>query len=279
MSIFGRITSLAREGLVSDTTSVSGQVTTLTREILVQPLGGIIGQFTALARELLVSAGLPPNPGLIPIFPLLPYGFPLKVTPNLKTTIGIVKSGREVRLNQQGLALWQTEILFEELRDQTQNQTAYVPLSGFTQYQQLLKLWLSTYGQTGLFLFDAPWDDSRTLQQIGTGDGNTYIFTAVRTWGQGTANLTEVVGAINQIFQIQVNGVTVSPSNYYFVGNKILFVGTDRVIRPPGNGLVITSTFSFYYLCRFLSDEQDFEEFDKNRWGVKSLKFQSVYWP
>lgn len=210
--------------------------------------------------------------GPIPVFPTLPESFPVKVSPVMDTITGTTKSLREMRVAQQQFPLWDIELCFEELRDQTQNQTPFSAFSGFTQFEALCQTWLMMYGQAGVFLFDAPWDDSRTGQQIGTGDGATTTFVIYRTWGTGSTAVALPVGCVNNIAQVQINGATVSSSTYSIVLNKITFT------TPPGNSLAITLTFSFYYLCRFVEDEQDYEEFMQNRWTVKSLKFRAVTW-
>jgi hypothetical protein len=43
----------------------------------------------------------------------------------------------------------------------------------------------------------------------------------------------------------------------------------------PSEGQVITMDFYFYYLCRFISDEQEFEQFVKN-WWTAPIKFRSI---
>ena len=235
--------------------------------------------FSSLVREALTGA---PNfdDGPIPLFPALPIGFPVKFNPSMDTLVGTTKSLREMRVALRQTPLWDIELLFEELRDQTQNQMPYGPLAGFEQYEQLVQLWLMMYGQTNVFAFDAPWDDSRSDQVIATGDGATYIFTIVRTWGTGATATTAPIGLVNEVFDVSLNGVTVDPSEYYIQRNKIYFVNSaTNIPDPPPVGQVLTMTFSYYYLCRFVEDEQSFEEFAKNRWTVPSLKFRAVYWP
>jgi len=39
---------------------------------------------------------------------------------------------------------------------------------------------------------------------------------------------------------------------------------------------VISADFSYGFLCRFLEDTLDFEEFMDNLWSLKSLKFRQV---
>jgi hypothetical protein len=274
------IDSVVRELLESSGSSALAALDLVVREVLVShgglPVGGLA--VDAVVREVTVSS--PPAPGPIPVFPVLPEGFPVKVRPIFKTTIGTVKSGREVRApNQTMSALWEIELLFDELRDQTQNATIFQPMVGYTDFEQLVQIWLMMYGQTNVFAFDAPWDDSRANQLIGYGDGSSYIFPVYRTWGLGTAELTELVGVINQVTQVKVGGSVVPATNYYTARNKIYFIDKFGIIHPPAFDAPIVMTFSFYYLCTFLADEQDFVEFSQGRWTVPSLKFRSTYWP
>ena len=233
------------------------------------------GPISSAALSALAPAAIVPSfdYGPIPVFPTLPQGFPIKFNPSMDTIIGTTKSLREMRVPQRQVPLWDIEILFEELLDQTQNQTPYGPFMGEHEYQNLVQLWLMMYGQTNVFAFNCFWDNSRNAQQIGVGDGTTTTFTIYRTWGQGAQATLASIGVINVIDDVEINGVPVSASDYSAVRNKIMFT------TPPGNGLAITMTFSFYYLCRFVADEQDFEEFAKDRWTVKSLKMRAVNWP
>jgi hypothetical protein len=206
------------------------------------------------------------------VFPTLPQGYPIKVSPVLDTTLGTTKSLREMRVAQQTYPIWDIEILFEQLKDQTQNQTPYVPFTGYTQYMQLVQLWLMMYGQAGVFYFTCPWDYSRSNQAFGTGDGNTIAFTVYRTWGLGAQATVAPVGGINAVNTLYVNGVAQSPSSYSVQRNKIVFN------NPPAAGATLSLTFTYYYVCRFTEDDQDYEEFAKNRWSVQSLKFRASPW-
>ena len=230
-----------------------------------------------------ICAGpLPPNHvptyGPIPIFPSLPYGYPVNVEIEMDTTLGTTKSLREMRAPQQQYPLWNIEIPLYELLDQTQNQIAYAPFTGYQQYQNLVQLWLMMYGQTGVFGFDCPWDDSRANQYLGFGDGTTYIFQLYRTWGIGATATTAPVGLVNTVSQVSVGGTVISPTQYFAARDKLYFQDSSGNTYPPGLGQNVLITFSYYYLCRFVEDEQDFEEFAKNRWTVPSLKFQAVLW-
>jgi len=237
--------------------------------------------FDTIVSEGLIAGPLPPEPGPIPTFPAVPYGLPIKMRPKMFTTISDLKSGREVRFpNQTIAAIWEFEILFEVLRDQTQNQQPYTPLAAFTEYMQIVQHWLSMYGQYGMFNFDAPWDDSRENQTIGIGNGEDYYFTIVRTWGFGSNEITEPIGNINEVFSVTIGGLPVDSSRYIIDSNQITFIYSDTGLpHPPDPGQRIAMSFSFYYLCRFQDDSQDFSEFFKNINEVKSLKFEAPYYP
>jgi hypothetical protein len=129
------------------------------------------------------------------------------------------------------------------------------------------------YGQTNVFAIDLPWDHSRTDQYLGTGDGTKVDFVAIRDWASGQYGTAQPVGMIDRIQNIKFNGTIQGSNTYSNTRSLVTFVD------PPHPNVVITMTFTYFYICRFTEDEQDFEEFSKNRWRVPSLKFRAVYWP
>src|SRR5579863_1450271 len=206
----------------------------------------------------------------LPIFPTLPVGFPVTVKPIMANVVGQIPVGRDMRAPEQTLPIWEIDLNFEELRDQTQNSAPYSELAGFTDFMQLAQLFLGSVGQYGQFLFDAPWDDSRADQVIATGDGTTKTFFMVRTWGYGQLGFTEPVGAVNSVLNVKINGTILSPTLWTIVDRNILTFAT-----APANGAIITSTFSYYYRCQWTEDQQQYEEFFKDRWTIK-VKMRSV---
>ena len=207
----------------------------------------------------------------LPIFPTLPVGFPVTVKPIMANVVGQIPVGRDMRAPEQTLPIWEIDLNFEELRDQTQNSVPYSNLAGFTDFTQLVQLFLASVGQYGQFLLDAPWDDSRVDQIIGTGDGTTKTFFMVRTWGYGQLAFTEPVGAVNSVLNVKINGVVLSPAFWTIVDRNILTFAT-----APASNAVITSTFSYYYRCQWAEDQQQYEEFLKDRWTAK-IKMRSVF--
>ena len=85
-------------------------------------------------------------------------------------------------------------------------------------------------------------------------------------------------GAFNPTFatryfggpSISAAGVYVDPTAYSIA------TGTVTFTTAPPSGVTLTWSGYFAFLCRFLDDSADFEQFMQNLWGVKSLKFQSV---
>lgn len=213
-----------------------------------------------------IYPALPPPP----VFPTLPVGFPVTVKPTFATVAGEIPAGRSMRAPLQTLPVWEFEMNFEELRDQTQNVEPYEELAGYTQLMQLSQLFIAAIGPFAQFLFDAWWDDSREDQEIAIGDGESGNFTMVRTWGFGGSEFVEPVGAVNVVTDVKIDGVVQDPSTYFIQGNRIL-----TFLSAPGNGAVITSTFSYFYLCQFSGGEQEYTEFLKNRFTTK-IQFRSV---
>jgi len=277
-----QVGGLVREVLCSQTVVYGVVVGGLVREVLALYLppstapGAEDYAVTVDASGPIPVLNVPPS--TMPILPAPPPGFPVKVSLVLDTIVGTTKSLREMRAPQQIYPIFDIEILYEELKDQTQNESAYAPFSGYTQYQQVLQDWLFMYGQTGVFGFDCPWDNSRENQYFGTGDGVTWAFNVYYTFGQGAQALLLPVGMLNQVAAVYINGTEVDPSRYYVTRNKIVFQPTDAEPLPPASGATLTATFTFYYLCRFVADEQDTEEFAKNRWTIGSLKMRASPW-
>src|ERR1019366_708055 len=213
-----------------------------------------------LVQEILVQGN-----AYYPEIPTIPVCFSIKVRPTFKTVIGTNSSDREMRVPQQVFPLWEIEIHYDELRSGVINQQTY------TDFMQVMQNFLMMYGKGQVFALLVPWDYSRKDQVIGTGDGNTLIFPIYRTWGSGSAFLNEPVKSIKQVFNVKVNGNIVPFWFYSIVNNQVIFSGI-----PPVVGAVITITFSFYYLCRYVDNDFEVTEFFNNAWETKPIKLRSV---
>ena len=49
-----------------------------------------------------------------------------------------------------------------------------------------------------------------------------------------------------------------------------------QLATPPASSALVAATFTYGFVCRFLDDTLDFEEFMFNLWQLKSFKFRQV---
>lgn len=127
-------------------------------------------------------------------------------------------------------------------------------------------LYLQCAGGLGTFLYTDPNDNAAAAQVIATGDGATTRFPFMRRIGVAL----ETVGFVTAIAEVSLNGVS-QPSGWTLVAPNLLQFAT----APPA-GSSIAASFSYAFVCRFVDDELDFENFMQNLWAAKSVKFRSV---
>jgi uncharacterized protein (TIGR02217 family) len=121
-------------------------------------------------------------------------------------------------------------------------------------------------GMYDTWLFDDPSDDTVTAQSFGTGDGTTTAFQLTRTLG----GFNEPIQNINGTPSIYIGGML--QSSGYTIGST----GIVTFSTAPSIGAVLTWTGNFYFRCRFTVDLAEFDQFAKNLFRMKALKFQSV---
>jgi uncharacterized protein (TIGR02217 family) len=210
-------------------------------------------------------------------FPVMPAlnGFSIHKRPTFATTVQTPKSGREVTNFQQYLPVWEFELVYEILRDQTQNTIPFSYFSGKTDVQQLMGLFAACSGEYGFFYFTDTSDASRTKQPLGLGDGSTQNFRLLRTITLNSLTYTEPVGGINlgESVTVFVNDVAVPESGNWTISADLT---TLEFTTPPGSGATVTISFSYYYLCRFITNDAEFEEFMYGRWLQQGLRFRSI---
>jgi hypothetical protein len=210
-----------------------------------------------------------PNP--VPLFPTIPgITFSIHKRPTWATIEFVAVSGRRVSSPQQAYPLWEIELTFDFLKDETQNIVPYQAFANRHDFTQLSQLFLACAGKYGQFYFNDPTDNSRIGQFLCTGDGVTTSFPVLRTWGFNGLELLEPVGGVNELLAAYDNGVTI-PLPYYTVSGNTLVFNT-----PPASGHTITVDLTFYYLCQFLEDQHDYEQFMYNLWTLRSCKLRSV---
>ena len=231
---------------------------------IIQPLGGLtgitstgvatVGQLT-LYR---VTFGIPAPPS----FPALPgQKFP-KRTPIWKgTRLIVAASGREVRGQNWAAPLQSFELSYDALCSDASN-----PGAGANSLQQIIELFDLCGGQYGTFIYNDPIDNAVSNQFIGIGTGALTTFTFQRSLRTYTAP----VGWVTGLSAVYVNGVVQTTGVYISEPNTLVFASA------PASGAVISADFTFAYVCRFDSDELEFEQFASGLHSAASIKFRSV---
>jgi uncharacterized protein (TIGR02217 family) len=161
------------------------------------------------------------------------------------------------------------------LREQTQNITTDPTLAGYTELEQLSSLYLACLGPYGEFYYTDVDDCSRLSQFIGIGNNSQTTFPLYFSWGTGpfSPSLTFPVQGIASLDAVYIGGSLQSPSSYSLDSTKTQIIFTSPPIEVYGN---ITADFHFYYRCRFLDDNMSYNQFDRNLWETKEVRFESV---
>jgi uncharacterized protein (TIGR02217 family) len=189
--------------------------------------------------------------------------YPVVRSPIWKTLTQESVSGKENRAALWTYPRWKWTLSFNFLRDDSNNE-----------FRTLLGFYLARQGSYDSFLWNDPDDNSVTGQPIGIGDGSTLLFQVVRTFG----GFTEPVWAPHGSVTVYVGGTPVSPSTFGVNSN-----GGVLTFNPgyaPGNGVVVSMDFSYYWPVRFVDDTYDFSKFMNKLWEQKKLEFESLKnWP
>jgi len=195
-------------------------------------------------------------------FPALPgLSWSVHKRPSFSTRVASHVSGREVRLPFYAVTLYEFELTIEGM----DSNGAY-PGLGVNSLQSLMGLYIKCQGQFGTFLYTDPTDNAVTGQAIATGDGSTTVFTFVRT----LSGATEPASWVTSVSNVYLNGVNQSSGWTLTTPNALTFT------TAPGNLVAITASFSYAFNCRFLDDQEDFENIMNGLWQLQSLKFRSV---
>jgi hypothetical protein len=176
-------------------------------------------------------------------------------------------SGREVRTPFYAVTLYEFELTIEGL-----DSAGAFPGLGVNSLQALMGLYLQCQGQFGTFLYVDPTDNTQAAfisTTPATADGVTTVYTLNRTLGLGANIETEPVSWITGTPVVQDNGAAAGTFTVT-VPNTITFA------MAPLSGHAITATCTYAFNCRFLDDQEDFENIMNGLWQLQSLKFRSV---
>jgi uncharacterized protein (TIGR02217 family) len=190
------------------------------------------------------------------IFPTLPsLAWSSFKRPTFSTRISKRTSGREVRSANYAYPLYEFELTYEVLRADT----------AYQELQQLMGFFLQRQGQFDSFLYQDPTDCLVASQVIGIGDGTSTSFTLVRDLG----GWVEPIGQAANTPTVTVAGVPVG--GWTLAGNLLTFESAPA----PGAEIQVVN-LQFYFVCRFLDDVHEYENWSNNLWLLKSCKFTSV---
>jgi hypothetical protein len=196
-------------------------------------------------------------------FPVLPgQSWSVHKRPTFSTKVTSHVSGREVRTALYAYPLYEFELTFDGL-DEKGDFVGLKPNS----LQTLMDFYISCQGQFGTFLYTDLTDYSVTGQQFATGDGVTTTFKLGRSLITGGS--VEPVSWSNSVANVKVNGAATSA--YTLAAPNLISFTT-----APGNGYSIVADITYSFLCRFVDDSNDFENWMSGLWKVDSLKFRSV---
>lgn len=194
-----------------------------------------------------------------PLFPTLPgLGWSRAKRPIFSTRIATHVSGREVRSANYAYPLYEFELTYELLR-----------AGAAQELESLMGFFLRCQGQTGVFRYVDPEDRVVVAQSLGTGDGITTDFTALRNLG----GWVEPVGSLEAVSRVALGGIDTA------TGWNVAAPNTLHFATAPALGMTVVADFSFAYLCRFGDDKHAYEEFMSGLWANKSVKFQTVRVP
>lgn len=170
------------------------------------------------------------------IFPTLPgLAYSVFRTPIWSTLLQTAASGKEQRCALWSYPRWSWSVSFSVLRSSIT----------FGEWQAFVGFFNSRQGMFDTFLYEDVDDKSIVGQNIGVGDGVNKVFQLVRTLG----GFVEPIPAPNIITDILVNGVSLAGA--YSVDPA---TGLATLTAAPGNGLLVTATFSYYWRCHFAPD-------------------------
>jgi uncharacterized protein (TIGR02217 family) len=182
--------------------------------------------------------------------------------PTFATQVRTSTSLRTTRNSLTPFPAWDFEVSFPYLPTDSTFRAA----SG-TDFAEICGFFMKMHGQHGSFLYRDPQDHQVTAGALGTGDGVTTEFKFVRVMG-----IAEPVGQVDVDagYTIHLDGAAVDPADFTF--NQPNGLTFDVA---PGRDVAITATFEFDFVCHFLSDAADFEQFNRDLFELRQIGFRA----
>lgn len=185
----------------------------------------------------------------------------VKKRPMFSTIVQRTASGKEIRSALMSYPLWQWELSYDLLRGDAVN----------AELQNIVGFFEQMLGSATAFNYTDPTDNSVTAQAIGYGNGVATQFQLVRTLG----GFVEPIQNVNAITGIYDNGSPVTQGSgagkYTINSTGLVTFGT-----APADTHALTWTGSYFFLCRFLEDLIETNNFMYNLFELQKIGFQSV---
>jgi uncharacterized protein (TIGR02217 family) len=191
------------------------------------------------------------------VFPVLPtLSWPVQRRPIWSTKVQESISGKETRIGLWSYPCYEYSISFDVLRS----------FGTFTELQQLIGFFNARNGSFDDWLFNDVYDNSATNAQFGVGNGTRTQWQLARNYG----GYIEPVRRVNFVTDVRING---TPTAAYTVNSTI---GTITFTTAPPNGAFLSWNGTFFWRCRFVEDDIDFNMVMAGYSELKSLKFRTL---
>jgi len=190
------------------------------------------------------------------VFPTLPgLTWDRKRTPEWKTMVQESASGLESRAALWSTPRWTWELSYDLLRS----------AAAFVELQTIVGFFNARRGAFDSFLFEDPDDNAVLAQAIGSGDGSTRSFQAVRGYG----GFVEPVYNLKATPTVYVDGVAQGGVTYSASGLITL-------TSAPALGAVVTADLSYRWRVRFSEDTAEFNQFMYQLYECQKLVLKGV---
>lgn len=193
------------------------------------------------------------------IFPALPgLKWGTTRTPVWSTKVQTSASGRELRANYWSYPVWKYSLSYEVLREH----------AALQEVQRLVGFFNARRGQFDTFLYDDPTDNAVVDQSLGFVRAGTRQYRLVRSYG----GWVEPVHVPKPGIVLKAGGVVLTPGTHYTLGDN----GVITLLGGASVGQALVWTGGFYWRCRFLQDQAEFEHFLQRLWAARRVEFQTV---
>ena len=174
--------------------------------------------------------------------------------PTFKTDILTAVSGREFRASRMANPIYRFSFGFEFLRQS----------SGRAELRQLEGFYMARRGAFDSWLYRCEHDRAVTDQLFGYGDGQRTAFQLARSYGE----FLEPVQNLEQLTAVRRGELLLAPGAY-----TVTSTGLVVFAQAPASGVPLYWTGTYFFRCRFASDELSFDRMALNLHRASRVEF------